>query len=113
MGWLVRWLASLLVEWLFVGWYMVRLLVGCLVAGQFVGWLVGWLVRCIYTPWCVVKCGVAWCAHGVRDCACMCSHCKGLGGGSMESMFLFLTPFQRRRSASLEWFASTLLEQEH
>ena len=119
MGWLVRWLASLLVEWSVVGWYMVHSLVGCSVVAQSVGWLVGWLVGCIYTPWCVVRCGVAWCAHGVRDYACMCSHCKGLGGGSMESMFLF----QRRSSAilatlisvartPLEWFASTLLEQD-
>ena len=47
-------------EWLVVGWYIVRFLVGYLVAGYFVGRLVVWLVGCIYTPWCVVWCGVAW-----------------------------------------------------
>ena len=61
VDWLVRWLASLPVECLVVGWYISRLLVGCLVAGWFVGWLVVWLVGCIYILWCVVWCGFAWC----------------------------------------------------
>ena len=89
VDWLVCSLTSLLVECVVVGWYIVRLLVGCLVASWFVGLLVVWLVECIYTPWCVLWCGL----HGVRYGECgfagMCSHCKGGARGSLELMCFF------------------------
>ena len=67
-------------EWLVVGWYIVRFLVDWLLVGSLGGWLFGWLGA---STLCGVWCGVP--LHGVRYgdcvCACMCSHCKGGGGG--------------------------------
>ena len=92
IGWFVGFVVGGMVDYLvrcwsvggFVRWCMFGLWVGCWVPG----WLVGWLgASTPHGVWCgVLLHGVR---YGVRGCACMCSHCKGGGGGCIELMFLF------------------------